>query len=95
MFRAIVTTTIVSRYDTQKRVHYLMEVADAETLDDVRRQLIDKGLIYGERVIYEVLPDGRRKVISRNDQVITRDGIITVSPCPYEYYEADEVGSDE
>lgn len=93
MLKTIVTTTIVSRHDTHRFIQFPIEV-DAPSLEDVHAALVRDGSIFGQRVNFTFLSDGRRIVMERTPQIVTVAGIAAMGLCPYEYFEADEVGAN-
>lgn len=94
MFRAIVTTTIVSRHDAQRFIQFPMELDGVSSVAEAYRILTERGAIYGQRVNFTFLPDNRRQVTERIPQIVSLAGIATLAPCPYEYFETDEVGAN-
>lgn len=95
MLKTIVTTTIVSRHDTHRFIQFPIEVDDALSLEEVHDKLVRDGSIFGQRVNFTFLPNGLRVVTERTPQIVTLAGVAAIGLCPYEYFEADEVGTDE
>lgn len=95
MIKAIVTTTIVSRHDTQRLIQFPLEIEDASSIAEVYAILTEEGALHGKRVNFDFLRDGRRMVRERIETIVGINAVATLAPCHYEYFEQDEVGADE
>ncbi|QDC00371.1 hypothetical protein [Mesorhizobium sp. 8] len=93
MLRILVTTTIVSQRDTQRLVHFAMEV-DEPSLEKVHEALVRDGSIFGQRIVTEFKTEGVRRIIGRVPQIVGLATLATATICTYEFVEP-EGGSDE
>lgn len=86
MIRVLVTTLIPTKDNFQ---WFPMEVAEAASVEECYRQLVEHGVIRGERfkLDREALEDGARTVTGRSPIVVGRGIIAMLYPLPFELVE--------